>query len=599
MLIKTGLHALKIIFVLFLFIYSHHILALPAMGMGYTPKYSKNFKHFDYVDPQARKGGKLVLAGSGTFDSFNPYILKGVAADSLGLVFETLMESSLDEPFSVYGLLADDISLAEDKLSVSFRLNPKARFSNGDSITASDVKFSFDTLMSEQAHPQFRFRYSDVSGVKVIDERHIRFDFKQQNPELHLILGQIPVFSAKWLNGKTFDKLAEELPISSGPYVIDRYSLGKTLVFKRNPDYWAKDLPIRKGSYNFDIIEYRYYKDETISLEAFKAGEFDFRFEYYSKLWAREHNGPRYDSGEILKTELKHQNNAGMQGFVFNTRRALFKDRRVRRALSLAYDFEWANSHLFYNQYIRNDSYFSNTELASSGLPEGGELELLVQFKDQLPETIFTDSWAPASAKEKNALRNNLREAKKLLEEAGWSVQDGVLKNQQGQVFEFEFMLIQKGFERILAPYARNLKKLGIAINYRTVDASLYQRRVRSFDFDMMVAGFPQSLSPGNEQKNMFHSLSADREGSRNLAGIKDPVVDALVEKVVSARDRKQLITACRALDRVLLHNEYLVPNWYINTHRVAYWDKFEMPKMLPLYYDPVSWMLQSWWIKE
>jgi microcin C transport system substrate-binding protein len=271
----------------------------------------------------------------------------------------------------------------------------------------------------------------------------------------------------------------------------------------------------------------------------------------------------------------------------------------VRRALTLAYDFEWANSHLFYNQYIRNESYFSNTELASSGLPQGDELALLMQFKDQLPADIFTETWEPPSAAVQYALRNNLRQAKQLLEEAGWTVQDGVLKNQQGQVFEFEFMLIQKGFERILAPYARNLQKLGIVINYRTVDASLYQRRVRTFDFDMMVAGFPQSLSPGNEQKNMFHSLSADREGSRNLAGIKHPVIDALVEKVVSATNRKELITACRALDRVLLHNDYLVPNWYINTHRVAYWDKFEMPKTVPLYYDPVTWMLQSWWIKN
>ena len=599
MMIKTGLHSLKIIFIAFLLSYHPSILALPAMAMGYTPKYINNFKHFDYVDPSARKGGKLVLAGAGTFDSFNPYILKGVAADGLGLVFETLMESSLDEPFSVYGLLADDISLADDKLSVTFRLHSKARFTNGDPVTANDVKFSFDTLMSEQAHPQFRFRYGDVSKAVVLDKRHIRFEFKQQNPELHLIVGQIPVFSSKWLNGNTFDKLAEEIPIASGPYVIDKYSLGKTLVFKRNPDYWAKDLPIRAGSYNFDQIEYRYYKDETISLEAFKAGEFDFRFEFYSKLWAREHNGPRYDSGEILKTELKHQNNAGMQGFVFNTRREIFKDPRVRRALTLAYDFEWANSHLFYNQYIRNDSYFSNTELASSGLPEGDELALLNQFRDRLPEKIFTEVWVPPSTEGKNALRMNLREAKRLLEEAGWKVQDGVLKNQQGKVFEFEFMLRQKGFERILAPYARNLAKLGVLINYRTVDASLYQRRVRSFDFDMMVAGFPQSLSPGNEQKNMFHSIAANREGSQNLAGIKDPVIDVLVEKVVSAENRRQLIAACRALDRVLLHNDYLIPNWYINTHRIAYWDKFKMPETLPLYYDPVNWMLQSWWMKD
>jgi microcin C transport system substrate-binding protein len=569
------------------------------MAMGYTPKYDDNFTHFDYVNPQAPRGGRMVLAGVGAFDSFNPYILKGAQAAGLELVFDTLMASSEDEPFSKYALIADDIQLAKDKLSVTFHIDKRARFSNGDPITAHEVKFSFDTLLSEQAHPQYKFVYGDVKQAVVLDKYRIRFDFSRTNPELHLILGSIPVFSPKWLNGKSFDKLSEEVPIASGPYTIARYDLGKRVTYKRDPNYWAADLPVRKGMNNFDEVVYKYYQDLVISLEAFKAGEFDFRHEYYSKLWAREHNGPNYDSGEIIKTELSHQNNAGMQGFVFNTRRALFKDQRVRRAIALAFDFEWSNKHLFFNQYVVNDSYFSNTELASSGLPQGRELELLNKYRDRLPEKVFTSEWWPASTAPPSSLRKNLREAMALLKQSGWRVKEGVLVNDQGQPFEFEVLLRQRGMDRILAPYARNLAKLGIKMTYRMADRSLYIRRLREFDFYMIVGGFSQSMSPGNELRNMFHSEAADRQGSQNYMGIKNPVVDALVENVINATDRQQLIIACHALDRVLLHGDYLVPNWYINKHRVAYWDKFSMPETLPLYYNPEAWALESWWLKQ
>ncbi|TNF37720.1 MAG: ABC transporter substrate-binding protein [Gammaproteobacteria bacterium] len=595
MLLKTGFHPLPIIFLLIITLFSSSVHAAASMAMGYEPKYAENFSHFDYVNPNARKGGKLVLSGFGTFDSLNPYILKGISADGLGLVYESLVEKSLDEPFSAYGLLAEDMELAADKLSVTFRLNPRARFSDGSEVMAEDVKVSFDTLMSEQAHPQFRFYYADVKQAVVLDQRTVRFDFKRVNPELHLIVGSIPVFSSRWLEGKSFDKITEEKPISSGPYVIESFDLGKQIVYTRNPDYWAKDLPVRKGMYNFDRVVYKYYKDTTVALEAFKAGEFDFFFENHSKRWARDHTGPRYASGEIQKTELKHQNNAGMQGFVFNMRRPLFQDIRVRKALTLGLDFEWSNSFLFYDQYVRNNSYFSNSELAAQGLPEGDELKLLVPYRDQLSADVFETIWQPPTTAPPSSLRQNLKQAKQLLEQAGWRVQDGVLKNARGEVFEFEVMLIQKGFERIFAPYAHNLKKLGIELNYRTVDASLYERRIRTYDFDMAVTSYPQSASPGNELRNMFHSSSADQQGSRNLAGIKHPVVDALVEKIISAETRADLITACRALDRVLLHQEYLVPNWYINVHRIAYWDKFNIPQTLPLYYDPETWLLQSW----
>jgi microcin C transport system substrate-binding protein len=574
--------------------------AVPAMGMGYEPKYPPDFKHFDYVAPGAEKGGEIILYGLGTFDSLNPYLLKGISAEGLGsLVFESLLEKSLDEPFSMYGLIADDFYVGDDGLSVTFHINPAARFSNGRPVTAEDVKFSFDTLMSKAAHPQFRVYYGDIESAEVIDRLTVRFYFKNRNRELHMIVGEIPIFSKEWLDSAAFDEVDDVPPISTGPYLVDSYERGRFIRYRRNPDYWAQGLPVRTGMYNFDTVTYKYYKDSTIALEAFKAGEFDFFFENYSKRWARSHVGPKYDSGEILKTELKHSNNAGMQGFAMNTRRNKFKDVRVRRALTLAFDFEWSNNQLFYNQYERCDSYFSNSELAATGLPQGKELALLEEFSDQLPAAVFEVEWHPPTTDAENTLRDNLRKARDLLAEAGWTIQDGVLKNAQGEVFEIDVLLVQKGFDRIFAPYAHNLKKLGIDMNYRTVDDSLYKRRMDNFEFDMVVTSFPQSVSPGNELMNMFHSRAAEMNGSRNLPGIADPVVDALIEKIINAEDREQLVIAAHALDRVLLHGEYLVPNWYIDAHRIAYRDKFNMPQTLPLYFEPVSWLLKTWWAKE
>jgi microcin C transport system substrate-binding protein len=574
--------------------------AVPAMGMGYEPKYPAGFAHFDYVDPAAKKGGEITLYGLGTFDSLNPYLLKGISAEGLGtLVFESLLEKSLDEPFSMYGLIAEDFYLAEDGLSATFHINPAARFSNGEPITAEDVKFSFDTLMSKAAHPQFRVYYGDVESAEVLDELTVRFHFKNRNRELHMIVGEIPIFSRDWLGSEPFDKVDDVPPISSGPYLVDGYERGRFIRYRRNPDYWAWGLPVRKGMYNFDKVSYKYYKDSTIALEAFKAGEFDFFFENYSKRWARSHVGPKYDSGEILKTELAHSNNAGMQGFAFNLRREKFGDARVRRALTLAFDFEWSNNQLFYNQYARCDSYFSNSELASSGLPQGKELELLDAYREQLPASVFEQEWYPPTTSADVTLRDNLKLARDLLAEAGWAIQDGVLKNDLGEPFVIDVLLVQKGFDRIFAPYAHSLKKLGIEMNYRTVDDSLYKRRLDKFEFDMVVTSFPQSVSPGNELMNMFHSQAAEMEGSRNLPGISDPVVDALIEKIINAGNRDELIVAAHALDRVLLHGEYLMPNWYIDTHRIAYRDKFNMPETLPLYFEPVSWLLKTWSEKQ
>lgn len=589
-----------IIFTISSLFFYQSVIAAPAIALGYTPKYPAGFKHFVYVNPKARKGGTLTLSGFGNFDSLNPFLLKGAAVDGLNLlVFEPLMVQSQDEPYSLYAHLAEDIQLAEDRLSVRFRLNPKAKFSDGSPVMARDVKFSFDTLKSDKANPQYRFYWADIKKATVLAPRRIRFDFVRVNPEIHLITAQMPVFSRKWVGKKSFDKLSRSKPIGSGPYVIDSYQLGKDITYKRNKNYWAKNLNTRRGMFNFDRIIYKYYKDETVQLEALKAGEYDFRLENYSKLWAKGYVGPQFDNHLIIKESLKHSNIAGMQGFFFNIRRELFKDKRVRKALALAFDFNWSNKNLFYGQYTRCNSYFSNSELASSGLPRGDELRLLNKYRNRLDADVFNKVWRPSQTDRPGELRANLKRARDLLQQAGWKIRDGVLKNDKGRVFEFEVMLAQKGFERILAPYAHHLKKLGINVRYRTVDVSLYIRRMRTFEFDMLVSSYPQSQSPGNELYNYWHSRSAKQEGSRNLIGISDPVVDALIDEVVFSKSRKKLVTAVHALDRVLLHGEYLVPNWYINVHRVAYWDKFNRPKNLPLYYEAESWAVSTWWYKK
>ncbi len=592
---KTFLVVLSVVFGLVSAVTSH---AASSQAMGYTPKYPDGFSHFDYVNPDAPRGGELVLSGFGSFDSFNPYILKSIAADGLGaLMFESLMVKSLDEPFSQYGLLAEDVELAEDKLSVTFRLRKEARFNDGSPVTAADVKFSFDSLKSDKGHPQYRFYYADILRAIVTGERTVRFEFSRVNPELHLIAGEIPIFSRSWVGDKDFDKVGLEPPISSGPYLIEKYDLGKNITFKRNPNYWADELNVRRGVLNFERVTYKYYRDFTVALEAFKAGEFEFILENNSKKWARDYVGPKFRDGRINKIQLKHSNNAGMQGFIFNLRRPYFQDKRVRRAISLALDFEWSNRQLFYNQYEQCYSYFSNSELASHGLPQGDELALLEPFRAQLPDEVFTQEWRPATTAPPSSLRANLREARGLLNQAGWTYRDGALRNDKGEGFRFEVILAQKGFERILAPFARNLGKLGVDVSYRTVDTALYKRRLDDFDFDMVVSSFGGSQSPGNELMGMFHSSSAQQKGTRNLFGLADPVVDALVEKVIYSKDRASLITATHALDRVLLNGEYLVPHWFIGTHRVAYWSgRFGQPERLPLYYGAEDLVLSTWW---
>jgi len=581
-----------------LLLHCPELYAAHGVSIDGNLKYPPDFTHFDYASPKAKKGGALVMHDLGSFDKMNPFTLKGTPPSGLTeLVFETLAEPSLDEPFAAYALIAQDIEVAADGLSVTYTLNPAARFSDNTQVTAADVAFSLETLKSEAAHPFYQAYYNDISHAEILGEHQVRFHFRQKNRELHMIASQLPVFSKKFYSEHPFNDSSMTPPLGSGPYLITEVNQGKSITYKRNPAYWAKNLPVRGGMFNFDTITFKYYKDQIVSVEAFKAGEFDFMYINIAKQWARDLTGEKFDSGRIIKETLAHKNNAGMQGFVFNTRKPIFQDRLVRQALTLAFDFEWANQALFFNQYTRADSYFSNSYLAAKGIPQGEELKLLEPFRDKLPAEVFTTPLTPVATPDQQALRDNLRTAKKLLTQAGWTVKDGGLQNRNGESLTFEIMLASPSFERVMAPYVKNLAKLGVQASYRTIDPALYTRRQQRFDFDMTVNVFGQSQSPGNEQRDYWHSSTADREGSRNLIGLKDPVVDQLVDKIIYAETQEQLTNACQALDRVLWYGYYVVPNWYVANHRVVYWNKFARPTTLPLYYNPFQ-ALITWWEK-
>ena len=568
-----------------------------SISQGYPAKYSDNFDHFEYVNPRAKKGGTIRLSAFGTYESLNPFLLKSLAPAGMNnLIFETLMVRSLDEPSSSYGHIASGYDLAKDGLSVTYFIKDNARFSNGDKIKASDVEFSYKTLISNVSHPQYRLYWSDIKSTRVLDDKSIQFIFKKVNPELHMIIGDLPVFSKKWLNGKSFEDTILDHPIASGPYTVDSFEPGKFIKYKKNANYWALIEPTTRGMYNFDYIIYKYYKDMTVGLEAFKAGEYDYIFENHSKRWARDYSGPNFTNGIIFKTSLKHENNAGIQGFIFNTRKEIFQNKQVRKAITLAFDFDWSNKNLFYNQYQRCTSYFSNSELSAGKSPSIDEINMAKSLNISLSKIIEKD--LTFITKSKN-IRNNLIKAKKIFDDLGWKVRDNILYDTNNRPIEFDFLLAQKGFERILAPFAKNLKKLGIQLNYRTIDVSLYQRRVDTFDFDMMVMSYSQSQSPGNELFAMFHSSSAERPGSYNVGGIINKDIDKLVDKIVYSTTRQEMITASHLLDRILWNEFYLLPNWYINEHRVAYFDKFGMPNKLPKYYQPTDYVLKTWYLKQ
>jgi microcin C transport system substrate-binding protein len=579
--------------------YSAGAFAAHAFSLYDTPKYPAGFKHFDYVNPDAPIGGALFLANPDrrtSFDKFNPFSMKGVAAAGVAnLMFESLTTESSDEVATMYGLLAEDMELAPDRMSMTFRLNPKAKFNNGDPVTAADVKYSFDTLLAKGA-PQYKMLFADVKQAVVVNERTVRFDFKSLNHELPLIVGGVPVFSRKWGANASFDNIQLDPPIATGPYLIDRYDVGRSISYKRNPDYWGKDVPARRGMFNFGRINYRFYKDDVARLEAFKAGEFDVVVEYSAKNWARSYIGPKFENGAIIKRTLTHSNGAGMQGFVMNLRRPQFADIRVRQALALALDFEWMNRQLFYSQYKRIYSFFNNSEMAATGMPAADELKLLEPLRAKLDPAVFGPAPVQPRTDPPMSLRANLLRAKALFREAGWEYRDGVLRNAKGEPFSIEILDDQGSMSRIISVYVRNLEKLGIRVNQRTADFALVQKRLEEFDFDMTSTRFGDFTTPGNDLFDLYGSKAADEKGSSNRWGLKDPAVDRLVEILVAADNRKDLIAAARALDRVLLHKFIVVPQWYSATHRVAYQNRFGMPKTAPLYYQADPYVISSWW---
>ncbi|MDX8398666.1 MAG: extracellular solute-binding protein [Gallionellaceae bacterium] len=577
--------------------------AAHAIALHGTPKYSPDFLHFAYVNPSAPKGGELRTSSVGNFEKLNPFILKGMAAEGLQtLVFETLGVASWDEPDTVYGLLAEDISLAANGLSLTFRLNRKARFSNGDPVLAEDVKYSFDQLMSKHATPLYSRYWSDVKQMVVIDPYTVRADFKRKNHELKLIICQLPVFSRKWGGGKPFDKIVLDAPLASGPYVVDSFDLGKRITYRRNPNYWGKDHPTRLGMFNFERITYRYYRDTLTRMEGLKAGEIDFIQENSSKNWARSHQGKHWDDDDLIKALFPHENGAGWQGFSMNLRRPLFQDVRVRKAMWLAMDFEWMNRQLFFNLYKRSPSYFTNTELAATGQPDERELkvlhELQKKFGSKLPKEVYDVIPPPPTTKLPHSLRENLRQARKLLNQAGWTYRDGALRNAKGEPFRMEMMLHERFEERVTAAYARNLEKLGIHLDYRVYDPALAQRKEENFDYDMVWGLMGGSQSPGNELFDYFGSASRDQPGSNNVMGVADPVVDALIARIVQAERREDLVTLVRVLDRVLRLGYYMVPHFHSNSHRVSYRHTLAHPSSLPRYYRIEGWAVQTWWMK-
>ncbi len=571
-----------------------------SLALGSEPKYKNDFS-FDYVGQSPKQGGEFRLAAMGSFDKLNPFTLKGLPSRGLmQLIFEPLAIASLDEPMSVYGLIAEKMKLSTDKLSITFLINPKARFSNGDSIHAKDVKFSFDTLTSDKASPIWKNYWSDVKEAVVLDERTIRFDFKKRNRELHMIVASLPVFSPKWLGSKSFENLIQDLPIASGPYKIEQVDLGKSIVFKKRTDYWALNHPTRKNQFNFEKISFRYYRDAFARLQAFKAGEFDFIHENVSKNWARSYEGKEFQSGELLKKEIANSNPAGMQGYVFNLRKKKFADPKVREAISLAMDFEWMNRQLFYDQYTRSNSFFTNTEMAAIGQASNQEAEILIDLAKEnnisLNNALLGKVPTPPTTEFPRSLRDNLKQAKKLLNDAGWFVKKGILTNMSGDKFEFEVLLDSRGWERVVFPFKRNLKKLGIELKTRVTDISLYKKRIDNFEYDMLVHWYLSGQNPGNELVYRFMSTTSNQKGSDNYIGLNDPFVDSAIKRVLSAESREDLKLSSRVLDRILLFGHYVIPHWHNRVHRVAYRQGLTSPKTLPLFYHSEDWALTSWW---
>jgi microcin C transport system substrate-binding protein len=572
-------------------------------------KYPADFTHFDYVNPQAPKGGELRLVSNlrvSTFDKYNPFTMRGSAPAYLSnLMFESLLTGALDESGAAYGLLASDVQAAPNGLSVTFVIHPEARFHNGQPVLAEDVRHSFDTLMGPHTSPAYKTVLADVAGLDVLGERTVRFRFKKPNRELPLTVGGLPIFSRAWGNTvdpktgqrKSFDQVVMDIPIGSGPYTIGPVRFGKDITYVRDPKHWSRDLPSRKGTANFDRIVVKIYRDNTAKLEALKAGEFDLMRFFSAGDWARRVKGKRFDSGELVKGEFTHRLPTGFQSYVLNTRRPPLNDARVREALGLAMDYEWMNRQMFYNAYQRVQGLFGNTDCSASGLPGADELALLNPWRGQLPNTVWGPMATPPRTDGELGLRGNLRRAQALLREAGWTVQGGELRNAKGEPMVLEYLDSNEAGARVVTPWARNLEKLGVTLRFRPVDFALYQQRLRTFDFDVISIAFQGTHNPGAEYADLFGSEAARTEDSGNLAGVSSPAVDALINRMVNARSRPELIAACRSLDRAITHSHVLIPQWSATTHRMAFNDRrLTRPDVVPPYVDGEGWAMDVWW---
>ena len=564
-------------------------------------KYPPGFVNFSYVNPQAPKGGEIRMVPPTrptNFDKFNPFTLKGTAPYGIGvLMIESLLTGNSEEPTTAYGLLAEDVEVADDRRSAIFRLNPKARFHDGAPVQAADVVHSFRMLMSKEAAPQFKTIYAEVKDVVAVDERTVRFDFASPNPELPLVVGGMAVFSRAWGNGKAFDQMTTEVPIGSGPYKIANPRMGRDITYTRDPNYWGADLPVRKGFFNFDRVTFKIYLDETSKFEGLKAGEYDFMREFTSRSWARQYTGKQFTSGEIVKRAFENRNPGDFQGYVFNLRKDKFKDIRVRQAIGLAMDFEWLNKQLFYGLYKRVQGYYPNSDFHAEGLPKPEELALLEPLRSQLRPEVFGAAAVSPSTAPPGSLRENLRKARTLLEQAGWTYRDGALRNAKNEPFTIEFLNDQPSLIRVATPFQTALQKLGIQMSFRTVDFSLSQQRMDNFDFEMTSLRLPGSTAPGGELLELFGSRAAATNGSANIWGIADPAVDALLQKVVASKTRPELVTAMRALDRVLSHGHYSVPQYYGDAFLIGYRPApFVLPSTIPPYYQADTWSMSTWW---
>ena len=555
-------------------------------------KYDKNFKYFNYVNPNAPKGGTIRLAERGTFDSLNQFILKGVPAVGLDSIYESLLVTSLDEPLTAYGLLAKTIEIAPDKSSIIFYMHENAKWHDNMPITANDVKWTFNTIL-EKGHPSYKSYYSDIKSIDIINQYTIKFTFKNtKNRELPIIIGQMKILPKHFWIDKDFNSSGFLVPLGSGPYSIKNVNAGKNIIYQRIKDHWAKNLSVYIGQNNFNIIQYDYYRDSNVMIEALKAKEYDFRSENISKEWATAYNDLK-NNVSFTKEEIDHELPQGMQAFIYNTRNEIFKNIHIRKALSLAFDFEWTNKTLFYGQYIRSTSYFSNSGLASSGLPSDEELIILEKYKENIPSEVFSNIYSPGVTNGSGNNRNNLRKAIKILKNANYTLENKVLKNPEGKEIKFEILLVSPAFERIVAPFIKNMSKLGVKASIRIVDTAQYKNRLDNYEFDMVVMARGQSLNPGNEQRNYWSSQSADIKGSANWIGIKNKTVDELIELIIQASNRKKLTIYTKALDRILLNNHYVIPHWHIKKWRLAYWNKLKRPSNIPKYNLGFP---ETWW---